>query len=93
MKQNFKIYFFITISFLLSSCKCEDCDYNYLLYRIENKLDSPIQIRFVSNNFPSKNIETIINSNETKDVISGETGLEGFGLISVGRRIPKTHAL
>ena len=84
MKLNFRFRstLLLIIVLILSSCKCNDCDYDYLLYQIENKLASPIHVRFVSNIYPERNFETTIESNEIKDIIEGETGLDGFGLVS-----------
>ncbi len=84
--------YLIIVALLLASCECNDCDYNYLLYQIENKLDSPIQVRFVSDSYPAKNFEITINSNETKDIINGESGLEGFGLRSYDSAFLKTNS-
>ena len=82
MKLIIKNIYFLALVLILSSCKCYDCEFEYLTYQIENKLDSPIQVSFISNSYPEDNILTTINKNEIKDVIYGETGLRGFGLIS-----------
>ena len=92
MKLNFRFRstLLLIIVLILSSCKCNDCDYDYLLYQIENKLASPIQVRFVSNSYPTKNFETTINSNEIRDIIEGETGL-GFNLHSYDSAFMKVN--
>ena len=81
----------ITIVLLLSSCfKCLDCDYDYLLYQIENKLSYPIQVGFECYSDPGRNFETTIESNEIKDIIKGTTGL-GFGLVSYDSAFMKVN--
>jgi len=84
MRLNFSFIstMLLIIVLILSACKCNDCDYDYLTYQIENKLASPIQVRFVSKSYPTKNVDVLISVNEIKDVINGESGLYGFGLVS-----------
>ncbi len=72
---RFKSIFLLLISFFISSCKSND--YDYLNYQIENKLASPINVRFVGESYFAKSINVTINSNETKDVLVGATGFDG----------------
>ena len=77
MKKIFYLiaFFLLLISFFISSCKSND--YDYLNYQIENKLASPINVRFVGESYFAKSINVTINSNETKDVLVGATGFDG----------------
>lgn len=80
MKLNFRLRntLNLIIAFLLLSCGDKD---QVLNYQIENKLASPINVRFVGENYAAKSVNITINSNEIKDVIVGVTGFDGaYGL-------------
>ena len=80
MRLNFRFIslFLLSIAFLITSCKSDDTVGNY---QIENKLNTPINVRFIGENYAAKNIDITIESNEIKDVIVGVTGFDGaYGL-------------
>ena len=82
MRLNFRFIslFLLSIAFLITSCESDDTVGNY---QIENKLNTPINVRFIGENYAAKNIDITIESNEIKDVIVGVTGFDGaYGLHS-----------
>ena len=82
MRLNFRFIslFLLSIAFLITSCESDDTVGNY---QIENKLNTPINLRFIGENYAAKNIDITIESNEIKDVIVGVTGFDGaYGLHS-----------